>query len=103
RNIIVTRQPGYTVEGAAVVHSLAAAIETCSDEPEVFIVGGAEIFEQALPVLNRIYLTRVHVTLPGDSFFPELDEQDWRLVSEDSHPADDKHAYSYTFRVYERR
>lgn len=103
RNIIITRQPGYTAEGAAVVHSLAAAIEACAGEPEVFVVGGAEIFEQALPVLNRIYLTRVHVTLPGDSFFPELDKQDWQLVSEESHSADERHAYSYTFRIYERR
>ncbi|MEC3881771.1 dihydrofolate reductase [Parapedobacter sp. 10938] len=101
RNIIITRQAGYTAEGAEVVHSLAAALESCAGEDEVFIVGGAEIYQQALPVVNRIYLTRVHVTLPGDSFFPELDKQRWRLVSEDHHAADDRHAYGYTFEIYE--
>lgn len=103
RNIIVTRQAAYAAEGAEVVHSLAAAIESCAGEPEVFVVGGAEIYKQAIPVVDRIYLTRVHTALPGDSFFPELDEQAWRLVSEDSHPADERHTYGYTFRVYERR
>lgn len=101
RNIIITRQAGYTVEGAEVVHSLAAALESCAGEEEVFVVGGAEIYRQALSVVRRIYLTRVHVSLPGDSFFPELDERDWRLVSEDHHAADDRHAYDYTFEHYE--
>jgi len=101
RNIIVTRQAGYTADGAEVVHSLAAALESCAGEEEVFVVGGAEIYQQALPVVNRIYLTRVHAALPGDSFFPQLDQQSWRLVSADHHPADDRHAYSYTFEIYE--
>lgn len=103
RNIIVTRQTEYAAEGAEVVHSLMAALERCAGEEEVFVVGGAEIYQQALPILNRIYLTRVHVALPGDSFFPELDEQAWRLMAKDSHPADDRHAYGYTFEVYERQ
>ncbi len=103
RNIIVTRQAGYTAEGADVVHSLAAALESCAAAEHVFVVGGAEIYQQALPVTDRVYLTRVHVSLPGDSFFPQLDEQDWKLVSEDHHPADNRHAYGYTFMIYERR
>lgn len=101
RNIIVTRQAGYTADGAEVVHSLAAALESCAGEEEVFVVGGAEIYQQALPIVNRIYLTRVHAALPGDSFFPQLDRQSWRRVSADRHPADDRHAYSYTFEIYE--
>ncbi len=103
RNIIITRQAAYAVEGADVVHSLAAALESCAGEQEVFVVGGAEIYQQALPVTDRIYLTRVHAALPGDSFFPELDEREWRSVSEESHPADERHAYGYTFGIYERR
>ena len=103
RNVIITRQVGYTVEGAEVVHSVAAALESCAGENEVFIVGGAEIYQQALAVVNRIYLTRVHVVLPGDSFFPELEEHRWQLVSADHHPADDRHAYGYTFEIYERQ
>ncbi len=101
RNIIITRQPGYAVEGAEVVHSLTAAFERCAGQDEVFVVGGAEIYRQALPAVGRIYLTRVHATLPGDSFFPKLDERNWRLVAEDHHAADDRHAYRYTFEIYD--
>lgn len=103
RNIIITRQTGYAVEGAEVVHSLTEALESCTGEAEVFVVGGAEIYDQALPVVDRIYLTRVHAVLSADSFFPELDEREWLLVSAESHPADSRHAYSYTFGIYERR
>ncbi|WP_262246934.1 dihydrofolate reductase [Parapedobacter soli] len=103
RNIIITRQAEYAVAGAEVVHSVEAAIGSCPGEPEVFVVGGAEIYRQALPLVERIYLTRVHVSLPGDSFFPELDEREWRLASEENHPADERHAYSYSFRILERR
>lgn len=103
RNIIVTRQAAYAAAGAEVVHSLAAALDACTGLQEVFVVGGAEIYQQALPVIDRIYLTRVHVVLPGDSFFPQLDEGVWRLVSEDHHPADDRHDYSYTFEIYDRQ
>src|SRR5690606_18758382 len=101
RNIIITRQAGYTAQGAEVAHSLAEALESCAGVQEVFVVGGAEIYRQALPITKRVYLTRVHATLPGDSFFPELDKQRWRLVSEDRHAADERHAYGYTFEIYE--
>lgn len=101
-NIIVTHQPDYTVVGAEVVHSLHEALSLCVGKAEVFIVGGAEIYKQALPILGRIYLTRVHADVAGDTFFPDFDEREWVLVSEESHPADDRHAYAYTFMVYER-
>lgn len=103
RNLVVTRQKDYVLEGAEVVHSLEAALARCMNEGEVFIVGGAEIYRQALPVTHRVYLTRVHAELPGDAYFPDLDERDWVLVSEEKHDPDERHAYGYTFQVYERR
>ena len=103
RNVVITRQPDYAIAGAEVFHSLDDALDSCTDGTEVFVVGGAEIYQRALPVVDRIYLTRVHAAIPGDSFFPELDKQTWRLVSEDRHPADERHAYGYTFMVYERK
>ena len=102
RNIVVTRQSDYAVEGADVVHSIQEALSLCADNAEVFIVGGAEIYRQALPILGRIYITRVHTEVAGDTFFPDIDEQDWVLVSEERHPPDDRHAHAYTFMVYER-
>lgn len=102
RNIVVTRQPDYAVEGGDVVHSIQAALALCAENAEVFIVGGAEIYKQALAILGRIYITRVHTEVAGDTFFPDIDEQDWVLVSEEFHAPDERHAYAYTFMVYER-
>lgn len=102
RNLIVTRQSNYQASGAEVVHSLPEALALCAGEEEVFIGGGAEIYKQALPFVDRIYLTRVHTHIQGDSYFVDLDEQEWNLVSTERHSADDRHAFAYTFMLYER-
>lgn len=102
RNIIVTRQSDYAVDNAEVVHALDEALGLCVGEPEVFVVGGAEIYKQALPVVGRIYLTRVHATPEGDAYFPELNENEWVLTSAAYREPDERHAYGYTFMVYER-
>ena len=102
RNIVITRQPDYVIDGAEVVHSLAEALALCATAAEVFIVGGAEIYRQALSVARQVYLTRVHAHVEGDSFFPALDEKEWTLMAAENHPKDERHAYSYTFMKYER-
>ncbi len=102
RNIVITRQPDYAAVGVEVVHSLEEALALCTTEATVFIVGGAEIYQQALPLVGRIYLTRVHAAMEGDSYFPALEEMEWVLVSAESHLADERHQYGYTFMVYER-
>src|SRR5690606_31041421 len=76
RHIIITRQTGYTPPGADVAGSSSAVLVRCAVEAEVFIVGGDEIYRQALPILDRIYLTRVHAQPEGDTFLPELDGKD---------------------------
>lgn len=101
RNIIVTRQ-NISFEGCEVVHSVEAAIALCKGEDEVFIIGGAEIYKVALPLTNRIYLTIIHYNFDGDAFFPEIDKNEWKEVSHENHPADEKHAYSYSFIMLER-
>lgn len=102
RNIIITRQ-NISAEGCEVVHSIGDALALCKNEDEVFIVGGAEIYRQSLPVTNRIYLTIIHHNFDGDSFFPEISENEWKEVSHQDHPADEKHAFTYSFITYERR
>ncbi|WP_304612946.1 dihydrofolate reductase [Parapedobacter sp. ISTM3] len=102
RNIVITRQADYAINGAEVVHSLDEAIQRCTGDGEVFVVGGAEIYKAALPITNRIYLTRVHATLAGDAYFPELDEREWTIVSSQHHEPDERHAFAYTFLCYER-
>ena len=104
-NIIITRQKDWQPEGAFVVHdikeAMAAAAKT--DAKEAFIIGGGEIYRQTLPVTQRVYLTRVHATIDGDAFFPEMNITDWELLSQLDFTADEKHAYDYSFQVWQRK
>jgi dihydrofolate reductase len=104
-NIIITRQEGWKVDGAIVTRSLDDALEAASgtDAKEAFIIGGGEIFRQSIEITQKIYLTRVHVQLEGEVFFPELSEDEWNLVSNLHFSKDEKHLYDYSFQVWERR
>jgi|SRR6185312_7522701 len=101
RNIIITRQQ-ITIEGCEVVNSIEAALALCEGEPEVFIVGGAEIYRQSLHLTDRIYLTIVHKNFEGDSFFPELNKNEWKEVSHEDHQPDEKNSLPYSFIMLER-
>lgn len=105
RNIIVTRQKGLKLEGCEVVCSIEEAIKLvqASTSDEAFVIGGAEIYRQALPLAHRIYLTRVHAEIEGDAFFPEVDWSEWKEVSCERYEADAETPYPYTFLVYERK
>jgi len=96
-NIVVSRQTNLTIARCTVVASLAAALKVAGEDDEVMIIGGAAIFHEALPIAQRIYLTRVHATVAGDIFFPRLDPAQWRETSVTLHPADQRHAYSFSF------
>jgi dihydrofolate reductase len=78
-------------------------MEAARDLSDLFAIGGSRVFEAALPLTDRLELTRVHAQVPGDAFFPKLDFSEWKLVAEEHHPADDRHAYPYSFLTYERR
>jgi len=103
-NIIITRQKDWKPEGITVVHTLGDAVKAASeaDYNEAFIIGGGEIFKEAIPTADKIYLTRVDANLQGDAFFPEINTKDWLMVSEQSFETDDKHAYPYHFQLWER-
>ena len=103
-SIVITRQPDYEAEGCVVAHSLEEAIELATQQDEkVCIIGGAEIFKQALAVADTLYFTRIHAIFDGDTFFPEISEQAWEQVSAERHQPDEKNKYSYTFKEYRRR
>ncbi len=104
RNIIVSRQEDLEVDGCEVTSSVEEAIELAkeTENEEIFITGGGEIYRLALPLANRIYLTRVHAEIEGDVFFPELSEEEWEEVDRKEHPADEKHEYAFTFLIYDR-
>ena len=102
RNLVVSRNPEFRPAGATRVPNLAAALETAGPAGEVFIIGGADIYRQARPLATRIYLTLVHARPEGDAHFPLPEGKTWRLVSSESHPADEKNDFATEFHVYER-
>ena len=102
QNIVITRQAGFVAEGCDVVASLAEAAEAAGDENEIMVIGGSEIYSLALPLADRLYLTRVHAAVDGDAFFPEIDATEWRLIDDEHHEADERNEHPYSFRVFER-
>lgn len=103
RNIVISRNAQLKIDGVEVVNSLAEALAiTKTEEKQVFIVGGAEIYKQALPKTKNLYLTTIHHNFEADTFFPEIDRNEWKLISSEAHKADEKNKYAYTFEVLER-
>ena len=104
-NVVITRQEGYAPEGVTVVHSLEDAIRVAarSGDDEAFVLGGAEIYDQAMHRADRMYLTRVHADVEGDTFFPDFDDvSEWRLTDAEHFDADEKNEYPFSFLTYER-
>lgn len=104
-NIVITRQKDWQPQGAFVVHDLKGAmtVAASTDAKEAFIIGGGEIYKQTLPLTQRVYLTRVHTTIDADAYFPAMNFADWNLLSQLDFTADEKHAYAYSFQVWERK
>ena len=104
-NIVVTRQKNFEAAGCIVVHSMKDALKVAQQqkETEVFVMGGAEIYTQALDVANRLYLTEIDAEVDGDTFFPALNYNLYKETSRKSHAADEKHRYAFDFVVYERK
>jgi len=101
-NIVVSRQPGLVIDGCIVVASLDAAIDAAGEAEEVMIIGGAELYRESLGLANRIYLTRVHAAVEGDTLFPEIDYDEWRETSIEQHAPDERNEHAYSFEVLER-
>ena len=100
--VIITRRTDFKVEGAIVVGSIEAALSATEDESP-FVVGGAEIYRLAMPFVSRIYLTRIHAEIEGDTVMPEIDFSTWNRLESVSHRADEKNSHDYSFEIYEKR
>lgn len=102
-NIVVSRQENWKAEGVVVTRSLeeAYAAAEAADYKEAYVIGGGEIYAQALPTADIVYLTRVDTIIDGDSFFPVLGTE-WKLVSEEAFDADSKHAFPFRFQVWKK-
>jgi len=103
KNIVITRNPAYVAPGCTVVASLDDAIKAAGNDPEIFVMGGGEIYALALARADRMYLTFVDAAIEADTFFPEFSETEWKLASEEPHAVDEKHAYPFVFRIYDKR
>ncbi len=103
--VVVTRSLRFALEGAQVVHSVEQALELAAEDDEPFIGGGSQIYRIALArdLVDRIHLTRIQAEVEGDRFFPDINPDDWELVSEEHHEADEKNEFAYSFLVHERR
>ena len=103
-HVIITRQKNYEAPaGCIIVNSIENAIAICPKNQSIFIVGGAEIYKQSLPITNRIELTRVHTICQGDAFYPIINELEWEIIKEEFHPKDEKHAFDFTYVTYIKR
>ncbi|WP_068776389.1 dihydrofolate reductase [Paenibacillus sp. FJAT-26967] len=101
RNIVLTRQPDYKLEGCEVVHSVEEALAGFQEE-EVFVIGGTEVFKLFWPYADKLYVTFIDDIFEADTYFPVIEPQEWSLVSEEQGIKDDKNPYDYYFRTYER-
>ena len=104
-NVVLTRQHDLNFpEGVRIENDLQVALKNLEQEgvEEVFVIGGGKIFEQAMPLIDKLYLTIVKTEIKdADVFFPHIDHSHWKLTWEEEHSADERHAYDYTFRLYE--
>jgi dihydrofolate reductase len=101
QNIVVSRTSYNIGSNLIFAHSLDYAIRVAQKfDSEIFIIGGGEIYRQALPLADKIHFTLVDTTIDGDTFFPELNETEWEIESAEFHAKDEKHAFDYTFLIY---
>ena len=107
-NIVISRNPGFSAEGIRVVASLedalalAAEVAAAEGAQEVMVIGGAQVYQSALEQAQRLYLTRVHATVEGNAYLPELVWENWVERSRERHPASAENPYDYSFIIYDR-
>ena len=104
KHIVITRQQNYKVpDGVIVVHTLEDALDASKGDLQPFVIGGGEIYKQAMPHASKIELTRVHETFEADTFFPKINPSNWKEIDKTTHPKDAVHDYSFSFITYERK
>ncbi|MBK8806535.1 MAG: dihydrofolate reductase [Bacteroidales bacterium] len=101
-SVVITHKEDYTAENCLIVHSLEEAFSTAAHDSELFIIGGGNIYKQTIDMVDTLYITQVHETFEGDTFFPEIDLKIWKCTSSKFQKADEKNKFDCTFVVYER-
>ena len=104
RNIVLTDVQGKTFEGAEAVYSIEELCAKVQGEEEAFVIGGGMVYRQMMPIADKLYITHIHHSWEdADTFFPEIREDEWKLISSEEHKADEKNPYDFTFCTYNRR
>lgn len=102
-SIVLSDIPGDKIEGCIMAYSLEEAIEKCPDNETCFIIGGGMVYRQFLPIASQLYITRVHKVFEADTFFPEVNLDDWELVETEEHGPEGNNDFSYTYTIYKRK
>ncbi|MDQ0228870.1 dihydrofolate reductase [Metabacillus malikii] len=103
-NYVLTRDKSLVIEGCTILHSISEICElSAGTDEEIFVIGGAEIFEEILPISERLYITHIYHQFEGDTFFPKVNDDEWELISREHGQRDEKNPYDFDFVVYERR
>ena len=104
RNIVLTDVQGKTFDGAEAVYSIEELCAKVQGEEEAFVIGGGMVYRQMMPIADKLYITHFHHSWEdADTFFPEIKEDEWKLISSEEHKADEKNPYDFTFCTYNRR
>ncbi len=102
-HVIITRQKDFQSSGHIVVNSLNEAIAAIpKNEEKAFVIGGGEIYNQAMSRVDQLEITHVHTTVEGDTFFPEINQKQWKVIEETYHPKDERHQFDFTYKTYVR-
>ncbi len=99
-HVVITRNEKYKREGTIIVHSMKEALQIAKNDTQPFIIGGGEIYSLGIPIADKIELTRVHGSFDADTFFPEIQINEWELIKEEHHDIDEHHKYAYTYLTY---
>lgn len=112
KHIILNNDPNYIVpENCAVAHSIEEVLGIIKNDPsassgqksEIFVCGGASVYAQFLPIAQKLYITEVHANPEGDTFFPEINKEEWKEIAREDHKSDEKNSYDYSFIILERK
>ncbi|WP_054636162.1 dihydrofolate reductase [Thalassobacillus sp. C254] len=102
-NVILTKDENYTAEGCEIIHSPEDVHNYGDDHGEVFVIGGAKVFEELFPEAEKLYLTIIDEKFDGDTYFPEWNEEEWKLIEEKEGTVDEKNKYPHRFLTYKRK
>jgi dihydrofolate reductase len=103
-NIVITSDHAENYPGCIVSRSLEEALDHCKDDETAFVIGGGMLYQTSLPLAEKLYITRIHHTFPdADTFFPEIDLEEWELIDHEPHEVEEKHRYAYTFLTYTKK